>query len=171
MKRLYYCFRGTEPARPISDDLHALGVNDGQLHFMSKDVAALEQQHLHRTSVFQERDIGHSGFYGAFFGAAVGMVFCSYLMLSSLSGHLTLFGLAFVLALFTFFGGWVGGIIGISKENHHIERFHDALEKGETILMLDTFSPEEEEKIKSLMSTKHGEASYAGEDAEYKEFL
>ncbi|MFZ5603035.1 MAG: hypothetical protein ACOY7J_11340, partial [Pseudomonadota bacterium] len=77
----------------------------------------------------------------------------------------------FVCCIFTFFGAWTGGIVGISHENHHIARFHDALEQGDTLLMLDAYSPQQENRVRNLMHSRHLEATFEGEDKDYREFV
>ncbi|MCG8313842.1 MAG: hypothetical protein MI976_11545 [Pseudomonadales bacterium] len=171
MKRIYYLFKDTIAARGISDDLMSMGMNNGQLHFLNRDFQKLDALDVHRTNIFDEKDIGHSGLYGALAGLACGLLFTVVLGATSLSHYLSLQILLFVWMLFAFFGGWAGGIVGISKDNHHIERFHNAIEKGDTLLMLDTYSEKEEEKAKDVMFNKHKEATYQGEDAHYREFL
>lgn len=171
MKRLYYLFRGTQHAKTISDDLHQVGIDDGQLHFMSKDVGTLQQDRVHTTSVFQERDLQHSGFYGGMIGLGIGVLFALYLTASELGQYIGMGTFFFVCCIFTFFGAWTGGIVGISNENHHIARFHDALEKGDTLLMLDAYSPQQENRVRNLMHSRHLEASFEGEDKDYREFV
>jgi len=48
---------------------------------------------------------------------------------------------------------------------------HDALEEGDTLLMLDTYDEREETRLKQLMHTRHMEASYEGEEENFKVFL
>ena len=79
--------------------------------------------------------------------------------------------LLFIWALFAFFGGWAGGMVGLSKENHHIERFQDAIDHGETLLMVDAYDDNEAQKAKDVMFKRHEEATYQGEDPHYREFL
>ncbi len=171
MKRLYYLFRGTQHARAISDDLQLAGIDDGQLHFMNRDQGSLQLANVHTTSVIQERDLQHSGFYGGMMGLGIGVLFALYLMTSELGSHMNFFLFAFVCGIFAFFGAWTGGIVGISHDNHHIARFHDAIEHGDTLLMLDTYSQQEETRAREIMNTRHLEASYEGEDEKYREFL
>lgn len=171
MKRLYYLFRGTQHARSISDDLHRVGIEDGQLHFMSRDQGSLQLAQVHTTSVLQERDLQHSGLYGGLIGLGIGVLFALYLMASELSQYIGIGSFAFVCSIFTFFGAWAGGIVGISHDNHHIARFHEALDQGDTLLMLDTYNPQQENHIRDLMNSRHMEASFQGEDKHYREFF
>ncbi|MCG8672364.1 MAG: hypothetical protein MI867_23370 [Pseudomonadales bacterium] len=171
MKRIYYLFDGTFSARGISDDLLATGLDSGQLHFLNRNFQALDAQHVHRTNIFDEKDIGHSGVYGALIGLVCGVLFSVIVGATSLSQYMSLQAVLFIWMFFAFFGGWAGGIVGISKDNHHIERFHDAIEHGETLLMVDAYDDKEEEKAKDVMFNHHKEATYQGEDSHYREFL
>ncbi|MCG8536344.1 MAG: hypothetical protein MI808_14755 [Pseudomonadales bacterium] len=171
MKRLYYLFSGTQYAKSISDDLINSGIDEGQLHFMNKDVAALEAQHVHRTNILDEKDIQHSGTYGALIGAGVGLLFTFYLLATDLGTFMTFPVFLFVCTIFTFFGAWSGGMVGISNDNHHVARFHDAIEQGDTLLMLDAFNDNEEDQLKEVMHSRHMEASYEGEEKDFKTFF
>ena len=52
-----------------------------------------------------------------------------------------------------------------------IARFHDAIDHGETLLMVDAYAEREEEKAKDIMFARHNAAKYQGEDSHYREFL
>lgn len=171
MKRLYYLFRGSDAARSISQDLAAAGLNTGQLHFMSNDQAALDAAQVHKTSVFEERDIPHSGTWGAITGLGIGILFAAYLLSSELGGHISFAIFILVCVLFTVFGTWVGGFVGISTDNHHVARFHTALQEGDTLLMVDAYNDAEESQLKRVMHTRHLEASYEGEEENFRVFL
>lgn len=171
MKRLYYLFRGTQFARAISNDLRDAGIDEGQLHFLSHDQAGLESAKVHKADVFEQYDIPHRGTWGAIIGLGVGIMFVAYLLASELGSNLTFTIFLMVCALFTVLGAWAGGFIGISSENHHIARFHSALEQGDTLLMLDAYDETEESRLKQLMHTRHMEASYEGEEENYKVFF
>ena len=171
MKRLYYTLQGTQPALAISQDLTQTGINKGQLHFLNKSHSELLSRGVNVATVFEERDIGHSGIYGGILGFVAGLLFNLLLATTSLAEHQGIFVAMCVLCLFTAFGFWCGGMAGISKENHHIEKFHDDLEKGKTLLMVDAYDERQEKSLKDVMSAKHREATYRGQDENYHEFL
>lgn len=171
MKRFYYTLQGTQPAYAISQDLTSNGIDKGQIHFLNKNALALDTQGVNRTNLFEEKDIGHSGIYGGMIGCVAGFVFNVYISMSSLSEFHSVILFFCILGLFTAFGTWAGGIVGISKENHHIEQFHDDIESGNTLLMIDAYDDRQEMKLKDVMVHKHKEASYRGEDKDYHEFL
>ncbi len=164
MKRLYYLFSGTDQAKNISRDLQSAGISYGQLHFMAKNNLSLNQANLHTTSLLEERDLQHKGAYGSIIGLGSGLLVAFYLLAVEFQGQLNMSLFFGICIIFTCFGAWAGGMLGISSENFHLARFHDALEDGDTLLMLDTYSEREESKAKALMHHQHLEAKYEGED-------
>lgn len=170
MKRLYYLFRGAHHARAISDDLQKAGIDDSHLHFMSHSPGPLQLAHVTTTDIFEETDIQHRGIHGGIIGLAVGILFSLYLLTTELGEHINTL-VFFVVSLFiALFGTWVGGFVGLQSDNHHIARFHDALERGETLVMVDTFTPQQEQQARKIMDTRHLEARFEGEDIKYREF-
>lgn len=172
MKRLYFIVNGIQPAHEISNDVTRLGFNPGQLHFMNKNDYALDRQGVNQTNIFEEKDIAHSGVYGGFYGFIAGLVFTALLFSASDFGEImSMTAAIFVIGLFTAFGTWAGGIVGISKDNHHIEPYHEEIENGKTLLMVDAYNDQQEKKLQRLMTAKHREAQYKGKDENYREFL
>ncbi|MGB3624050.1 MAG: hypothetical protein WBA20_22100 [Ketobacter sp.] len=171
MKRLYYLFQGTAPAKTITDDLKLAGINSGQLHFMSRDVSGLTSAKVHNTGILDEKDISHSGTYGAIIGLGLGIILGFYLMTTDLAQSISFVVFLVLCVFFTCLGTWAGAFIGMSMDNHHIARFHDALDQGETLLMLDTYDINEEKTFRQLMHQKHEEAHYEGEEDNFKVFL
>jgi len=171
MKRLYYLFRGTDAAGTISRDLAAVGINAGQMHFLNNDKAALDSAHVHRTGVFEERDIPHRGTWGAIMGFGIGLLFGTYLMASDLGTYMSMGIFLLVCLMFTAFGAWVGGFVGIANNSHHLTRFQSAIADGDTLLMVDTYTEDDEARLKQVMHTRHMEASYEGEENNFKVYL
>lgn len=171
VKRLYYIFHGVGHARRISDDLHQAGLRDRQLHFLSRDQGSLQLANIPAASRIQERDLQRSGIYGSLIGLGVGILFAFYLTATKAGGHLGPGMFLLVCGIFTFFGTWTGGIVGISIESQQFSRFHDALDQGDTLLMLDTYTPQQESQVRDVMYSRHLEASFEGEDRQYREFF
>lgn len=171
MKRLYYLFSGTQPARAISDDLHGAGINDGQLHFLSKDSSGLQSSRVHGTTLLDVKDIPHTTTWGAIMGLGLGIVIGLYFMATDAGSLMTVSAFFLVCVMFTLMGAWVGGFIGMSMDNHHIARFHNAIEQGDTLLMVDTYNDEEERQFKQVMRHKHSEARFEGEEDNYRVFF
>ena len=171
MKRMYFLLNNAQPAQAISHDLVSTGINEGQLHFMNKSPIKLESQGVNQTNLFEEKDIGHYGIYGGMLGFCAGVLFTLAVSATSFGSYINPYAVVFLIGLFTAFGFWSGGIAGISKENHHIEKFRKDIRKGKTLLMVDAYDDQEEKQLKEVMFSRHREARYEGEDPEHREFL
>jgi len=71
------------------------------------------------------------------------------------------------IALFAFIvasGAWVGGFGGIQTENYRIQPFHQDIEDGKYLIMVD--APKKHvPKVKELMTKNHPEAKLQGKDS------
>ena len=59
------------------------------------------------------------------------------------------------------FGAWEGGMIGLSRENYKIERFHDDIEAGHYLIMVDV-SRQQRPLVKELMNFDFPQVPYRG---------
>ena len=150
MTRTYYLLDYIDEVDSISDTLHENGIADWQFHVLAKDEKGLYQHHLHRANIFQKRDLVHSGERGALIGGAVGLYLSLFVLPWSISSTSLL--LSIMLVMFTV-GVVVGGIIGNKHENYKISRFHDDLEQGKYLIMLDI----KKAQYKQVMDLLHSE--------------
>jgi hypothetical protein len=67
--------------------------------------------------------------------------------------YLSIFG------FITLFGAWVGGLVGLNKENQKISFYHNDIEAGKYLILID-IKAEQEDVVKSLMAQKHPEAQF-----------
>ncbi len=138
MKRLYYLTKNINVAERISDRLHEEGITDWNFHVLSKDKANIVRHHLHSATPLQELDIIRSGERGVLAGFLVGVVAtCIIALYTSVGEYMGLWAQAATVILFSFFGAWLGGLVGVSTENYKIRRFHDDIESGALLLMID----------------------------------
>lgn len=161
MKRLYYLTKSIQTTESVSTDLHQAGITDWNFHVMSKDnESGLYRRHIHSANVFHKSDVIHLAERGLLIGFVVGLVVT--VVLSST----TIFGIAasgtalmFSVLACSFFGAWLGGFVGIQSENYKIKRFHDKLEAGYYLIMVDV-EVEQHKLVTELMRTKHADAEY-----------
>ncbi len=141
MKRLYYLTHSIECAERVSSNIHKEGVSDWNFHIMSRDKEGLTKHHLHSTNtLIHERDVIRISERGAILGLLAG--FCttiSFLMLTDfvpvrMVAEGTMF---FVCVLFAVTGALLGGLIGLALENAKTRRFHDDLDAGNYLVMVD----------------------------------
>lgn len=156
MKRLYYLTGNLDSTEEISNDIHAAGITDWHFHVISKDEAGLYRRHIHGATLFQKNEAIRYGERGALTGLAVAVLLTMILMADDSSG---LGGLGYlaVFGFVTMFGAWVGGLLGLSTENRAIARFHDELDAGHNLILIDV-RREQEEAIRRVMAEKHPEA-------------
>lgn len=167
MKRLFYLADTIDSVQSISDDLHDHGVSNWRFHIISRDEAGLYTHRLHGASVLDRTDLARFMERGAMIGAVIGLV--AIVVLGFVMGMQ--WPIAAWTALFLFAtaaGAWVGGFGGIGAENYRIRRFHDDIEAGKYLVMVDV--PQKHlEDMKRLMSVNHPEARLQGVDSSYNQ--
>lgn len=70
---------------------------------------------------------------------------------------------AAVVLLFSCFGAWVGGLVGVSSENYKIRRFHDDIEAGALLIMVDV-SLDQRRAVRDVID-EFDQIREAGEDS------
>lgn len=167
MKCMYYLAPNLVSTHQISDDLHAVGIDDWLLHIISKDEAGLKKQKLHSSNWLETTDLLRDGFIGANFGFIGGALLAGAVMLFQPFGP-DLPGIVYfvIVAVSTLFGAWVGGLVGIDSENRKLRRFHDDIEEGKYLILI--YAPKGKgEQIKSMMKERHSEARHVATDRHF----
>jgi hypothetical protein len=85
----------------------------------------------------QELDIIRSGELGVIAGLAVGALLVAVIMISNFGQNVHWLWLAAAVDFFACFGAWMGGLIGISSANYKIKKFHNHVEAGQYLLLID----------------------------------
>ena len=164
MKRLYYLTNSLESVSGISEDLHNQGIDDWHIHVLSRNEAGLYHRQVHSSNIFQENDVIHSGEIGAILGGAIGLLFVIFIEFwTPFGAPMPLPILILAAGVFTLFGTWSGGLAGVTRENYKIARFHDDLEKGKHLIMIDV-SKRQEQTVRYHLEKYHSDAVMAGED-------
>lgn len=160
MKRMYYLTDTLDSAEQISADLHAAGIKKWNFHVLSKDEAGLYKRHIHTANYIQKLDIVRNAERGAMLGLLGGIYLAIHISTSDTFGPNPGF-LAYLTAIgsITLFGAWAGGMAGLAKENQKISQYHDDLEAGKYLVMIDV-KVGGEEQVRRLMSEKHPEAEF-----------
>lgn len=165
MKRLFYLVDCIHSVESISDDLHKDGITDWRFHIVSKDEAGLYTHRLHSASVLDKTDLARFVERGLLIGAMVAVFFVLPMALwSGLDWPPSAFvaiGLFLILA-----GGWLAGFGGIGSENYRIRRFHNDIEAGKYLVMVDV-PKTHTEQMRALMAKNHPEAVLQGEGSSF----
>lgn len=138
MRRLYYLIDDIPATENVVRSLRERGMAEGSYHVLACDDDGMVRRHLHAATIWQRYDLVHWGERGLMVGLLIGTVFALWLALAKPLGvGLSWLAFGFVIALITAFGTWVGGMVGISHENYKIESFHDELQAGRCLLLID----------------------------------
>ena len=74
MKCIYYLSPSLKSTEEISNDLHAIGIDDWFLHIVSKDESGLSKKRLHSSNYLETLDLIRDGFIGAGLGFLAGLL-------------------------------------------------------------------------------------------------
>jgi hypothetical protein len=167
MKCLYYPAPTLDCAQQVSDDLHALGLEDFYLHVITKDEAGLRQRNIHSSNYLETLDLIRDGLIGCGVGFFTGLMGAGLLKIWAPFGP-TLPRIAYfaTVAGATLFGAWEGGLMGIASENSKLAGFHDDIERGGCLILI--YAPEAQEAaITKMMRARHPEAGLAAIDSHF----
>lgn len=138
MRRLYYIADDLQTTREVSDAIHAEGISDHDFHVVSRDEAGLYTHRIHSATTYQQLDVIHTGERWALAGGAIATIAVVMLHVFSPWGFQpSLLAGAALILLGGLFGAWQGGMIGMSRENYKLAPFHQDLEAGRHLIMVD----------------------------------
>ena len=167
MKCMYYLAPNLVSTRQISDDLHAVGVDDWFLHVISKDEAGLKRDKLHSSNWLETTDLIRVGFIGATIGLIAGALLAGLLAVFKPFGpNIPTVALAFLVVVATLFGAWVGGLAGMDSENRKLRRFHAEIDSGQYLILIYARKGMGE-RVKTMMADRHPEARHVGTDRHF----
>lgn len=163
MKRMYYLSSSLDSVEQISESLHQAGVTDWNFHVHSKDEAGLTRHHVHSANYIQTMDIVRYGARGMMLGFILSALACGYMITAQPFGtHIDSLAYIAIFIFFTLFSTWAGGMIGMMKENQKLAQYHDEIEAGQHLLLVDVKAGQVEE-IRQLMASQHPEAKFMRE--------
>jgi hypothetical protein len=164
MRRLYYLTENINSAEKLSDCLHAKGIADRNFHVYGKDKAQIVKRHLKATTPLYELDIIRSGERGTLAGFFVGAIVIAVLMaVTNFAQSLHWGWIVGGVALFTLFGAWIGGLIGVSTKNYKTKKFQNNIEAGQFLLIIDV-NMSQSKLVKAIVAEQFDDIKRAGED-------
>ncbi len=165
MRRLYYIADSVDDAEAVTLALKAEGIRNWHLHVLAKDEAGLYTHKIHSANPIQQLDVLHTGLRYAFVGLLCGLLMAGVLLALQLTGvvELPVSALPFVILgmLGLCFGAWEGGLVGLPRENYKIERYHDEIEAGKYLIMVDV-TAEQRPLVKEMMNFDFPHIPYRG---------
>lgn len=165
MRRLYYISDDLPTTGAISETLHDEGVTDWNFHVVAKDADGLYRHHIHSATPIQQLDIVHTGERWAMIGSVVGLMAGTAVYFTTVlpwaPNLLTIF--LFVL-LGALFGAWQGGMVGRGRENYKLEPFHEDIEAGRYLIMVDV-DARSRARVREIMNMGFPRVRYCGKDS------
>lgn len=165
MRRLYYIADDLPTTQALSEALHEAGVTDWHFHVVAKDERGLYRHHIHSATPFQRRDVLHMAARWAIIGMLAGLV-------PGVAGHLLWTAPWTPSELTAVFGAVSGGIlgaicgavIGCLRENYKLEPYHDEIEAGRLLMMVDV-REESRHHVREIMNMGFPRVRFCGKDS------
>lgn len=167
MRRLYYIADDLPTTRAISETLRDEGITDWHFHVVARDEDGLYRHHIHSATPIQQLDIIHTGERWAAMGAGIGLLagLVAYFA-ALLPWNPTLLSVLAFTALGGFFGAWQGGMVGLSRESYKLEPFHEEIEAGRYLIMVDV-KPDSRARVREIMNMGFPRVRYCGKDSTF----
>lgn len=155
MKRLYFLAPDVAVGAAIVKDLLLAHIPEKHIHIIAKDKHLLVQEDLPAASLLQESDVVPAVERGIAVGGATGLV-AGLVALSFPPVGLALGGGAVLATALVGagFGAAVAPMIGISVPNSQLQRYDDAVQRGELLFLVDMGAGRVGE-ISALISRHH----------------
>lgn len=162
MRREYFLVPDVATARKIVDELLLAHVEWRHIHVLASDRIELED--LPEAHLAQRSDLLPAIARGTAAGGITGML-CGLVAMAFPPAGLVVAGGAVVgLTLAgAGFGAWMASMVGVDLPNTRLERFHEAIGRGELLMMVDVPRARVPE-IEAIVRSHHPEVDIEGTD-------
>ena len=145
----------------LAEIIESSGISHNRIHIAHKNHAEAQKRDLNDLNFLEEFDTIHSGERGFLVGAIlamlVGVSVFEFLEGYPVASMVTLFSCLIVLG----FSTWLGGLIGASSDNYRLQPFHEHLEQGGSLMLVDVDTRGDAD-LRSLVANAFPEARPAG---------
>jgi hypothetical protein len=158
MRRLYFLLPDLDTTKKVIDELLLARIEDRHIHVVARENTPLED--LPEAS-FQS-DVGPAIEQGLALGGATGILAGLVAITFPPAGWVLGGGAVLALTLFgAGVGGFFSGMIGLDVEDRRIQKFHDAIESGELLMLVDVPKKRVHE-IEDMVKSHHPDADIEG---------
>lgn len=168
MKRIYFLLPDVPTTRKVVQELLLSHVEERHIHLVAREDTPLED--LPRAGLAQTSDIIPALEKGATIGGATGAV-AGLVAVTVPAAGIVLGGgavLAFAVAG-AGFGAWVSSMMGIDSPNSQIERFQEAVEAGQILMMVDV-SRHRVEEVEAIIRSHYDNVRVEGTEPNIPNF-
>ncbi|MBC3764259.1 hypothetical protein [Neptunicella marina] len=146
----------------LEDSLIKQGIKASNIHFISENSADFAGHRVHEASIIEERDVVHKLERGAIVGLITGCLLSWLLYLNQPYGwQINGLNVVFILFLTIGFGGWIGGLIGISHRNYRLSDKDGELHQGKAMMLVYS-DKQHESVIKNTIAVQFPDAQFVG---------
>jgi hypothetical protein len=167
VRRLYYIADDLATTQALSEALHEEGVSDWNFHVVAKDERGLYQHRIHSATPIQRRDVIHTGERWGLAGLPFGLLAGAADFSAGFSGWtvqgwmVLLWGCTAALA-----GCWLGGIVGLARENYRLAPYREEIEAGRLLIMVDV-KKGSRHRVRQIMNMGFPRVRYCGKDSTF----
>ena len=162
MNRIYFLAPDQDCVHAIIDELQTYGIDEQSIAVLAKQEQPLED--LPEATRLEKSDLIPALQRGVAIGGSLGL-FAGMAALAFQPAGLVVGGSALLLGSTSIggaaFGAWASTLIGISMPNTQLEKFEEALDQGQILILVDV--PKERiDEIQKLIRKHHPEAEFEG---------
>ncbi len=158
MRRLYFLLPDLDTTHKVVEELLLSHVEERHIHIIAKEGIPLGD--LPQATLLQRSDFIPAVERGVALGGAAGVL--AGLTALAVAGVVTAGGALLASGLVgAGMGAWLGGMIGVDVENTQIKKFHEAIEKGEILVLVDV-PKDNVTAIQTLVKKHHPEVDFEG---------
>lgn len=161
--RLYYMLPDMECAQRAMDDMLLSRIEQRHIHFLTDGhpvpAELPEANFMYRTDVVQGAWNGMIA--GALLGIVIGAIVVFYFNIAASSSEAAVVVLLALVGLL--FGGWAASLVAASIPNRRLRPFYPEMQAGKVLMIADVPARRVEE-IEKMMTQRHPETRFSGEE-------
>ena len=167
LKRLYLVADSIEATSAATERLREAGIDDRYLAVVSRDAAGLRLNGIPGAPLHEHLDVIHTGLRRALLFGAVGLAAgLGMMVVQPFPWPTEAWHVAILTAFTGCFGAWQGGMLGLSREHYRLEPFHEDLEAGHYVMMVDV-PPDRESAVEQAVDGMPMAVRRRGEGSPY----
>ncbi|MHC9510875.1 hypothetical protein [Kangiella sp. M94] len=152
MSRLLYESDKLKHVQATYEDLKAHGIQDSDLHVIAKKQGKVLRRGLNTANFWYKTNVLNGSFKGFIGGTLIGLIVATILYnTQALNGLYSTFGFVATTILFSGFGTWLGGLLGLESKNYKLRKYYRLVEEGKYLLLIDV----KERNIKPVVQSIH----------------